>query len=396
LRGRRLKPGLAAPLIACLLLPLCESSFPGGSPWAEAYVWQRRWTGSLTDAVKGNTDLVQAWHVLAAEGDAQGGFSPTGADWRVLAATGRRIVPVIRIDGRLDDDAGSPRLVGQIAAVWSALPAAARQAIEIDYDSPTARLAGYADFLRGLRKILVPGTRLIITALPTWMSSADFPPLAAAVDGIVLQVHAVEDPRLGLFDAGRAARWVSRMAALTRTRFMVAVPAYGTRIVSSPRGGLLAAASESADLDWLPGEEEMAAPQDVAQFLAWLRAENFAALDGIVWFRLPTAEDRRAWSLPTLRAVTTGAALHPHLTLRAVPGWQPGLRDLVLDSDGDTDALLPETIALPAGCGATDGATAYGFDGVRLVRQRSGMLSVGRRLRVGWQRCGGDQMRAEP
>jgi hypothetical protein len=374
-----------------VLLPLSQAGFSGSLPRAEAYVWQRAWTPALEDAVRGTADLLAGWHVLAAEAQAgdfthPGGVRRTAADWPALAATGRPVIPVVRIDGRLDP-ASIPRLAAGVAMLWASLPAPARQAIEIDHDAATARLADYAAFLRRLRTSLPAGTRLIITALPTWLSSNDFPPLAAAVDDIVLQVHAVEDPRLGLFDPHRAARWVRRLADVTRTRFQVAIPAYGTRIISSPGGGLLAAAAESADLDWLPGEEEMAAPQDVARFLAWLRAENFAACDGIVWFRLPTAEDRRAWSLATLRAVTTGAALHPHLTLHTLPGWQPGVSDLVLDSDGDADALLPETIPLPPGCSAADGATAYGFDGLRLVRQRSGMLSPGRQLRIGWQRC---------
>jgi Protein of unknown function (DUF3142) len=55
--------------------------------------------------------------------------------------------------------------------------------------------------------------------------------------------------------------------------------------------------------------ELMASPTDVAALLGDLRDESPANLVGIVWFRLPTDDDRRAWSIETWRAVMLGKPL---------------------------------------------------------------------------------------
>ena len=121
-----------------------------------------------------------------------------------------------------------PALLDRIAATAAATPALA--GLEIDYDCPTSKLAGYARFLAALRQRLAPDLALSITALPTWMSSSALERVAAEVSEIVLQVHAVDDPRHGLFDPAQAERWVRAFGRRTAQPFRVALPAYDVRV----------------------------------------------------------------------------------------------------------------------------------------------------------------------
>ena len=62
--------------------------------------------------------------------------------------------------------------------------------------------------------------------------------------------------------------------------------------------------------------ELLADPQQLSQLGRQLRNDPPAHLAGLIWFRLPLANDRRAWSLTTLRAVARGDALDSRLTLK--------------------------------------------------------------------------------
>ena len=73
-------------------------------------------------------------------------------------------------------------------------------------------LSAYARFLAALRARLPAVLKLSITALPTWMNSPALERLAPPLDELVLQVHAVDDPRRGLFDPAQAERWVHAFA----------------------------------------------------------------------------------------------------------------------------------------------------------------------------------------
>ena len=58
------------------------------------------------------------------------------------------------------------------------------------------------------------------------MNSPELTRLGVDVSEIVLQVHAVDDPRRGLFDPEQAERWVRGFALRAGRPFRVALPAY--------------------------------------------------------------------------------------------------------------------------------------------------------------------------
>ncbi len=128
-------------LVALLLcvVGLSSSTLPAGAPPSplphDAYIWQRAWTPQVIAAARRSADLVRTWRVLVAEADSAGRWLKVDVAWDALRATGRPIVAVVRIDGRLDD----PRLESLLAQIAADLPAGA-SGLEIDYDCPTSNL----------------------------------------------------------------------------------------------------------------------------------------------------------------------------------------------------------------------------------------------------------------
>jgi hypothetical protein len=372
----------------CLLLS-------GAAPRAralrsDAFIWQLAWTPALADAVAGQRRTFAVWHVLAADIPDAGSPVLARADWTALLAGGHAALPVIRIEGQLTPDR-APGVLAAIVRLVAGLPPAVRAGVEIDHDAATGRLGGYAAFLRAMRASLPPGTALWATALPTWLGAPGFGRVADAVDRLVLQVHAADDPRLGVFDAGRALDAVRRLGRRAGTPFLVSLPAYGARVSVSEAG--LRVASEAALLDGQAGAEMAASPDVVAGFLRRLRADPPDGLVGLVWFRLPVAGDRRAWGAATLRRVAEGAPLEAHVAVLARPARAAGVTDILVANTGATDGVLPRRIALPPGCVAADGLGQYVVDDETLVLRgagapaEAGLLPAGGVVPAGWMRC---------
>lgn len=369
----------------------------------DAYIWQRVWTPPVIAAARSSADIVRTWRVLLAEADQSGHWADVAVPWSDLLATGRPVVAVVRIDGRLDEvrvgvlvDQIMAKVASASGAIASAQPGGALAGLEIDYDCPTSRLATYARFLAQLRSHLPRPLTLSITALPTWLDSRALEALAPPLDEIVLQVHAVEDPRRGLFDPVRAEGWVREFGWRIGRPFRVALPVYDVR-VSWHADGRLASVEGEAPL--LNGARDSAllgaAPATILRFLHTLSAAAPQGLVGIAWFRLPTDADRRAWSLATWRAVI-GGALPPHRVSAAlVPTERAGLWSVALSNDGATDAPLPRQVRLDKACAAADGANGFrlktaGVGGDRplvLEAVGEGRLRAHRRRVIGWARC---------
>ncbi|MFC5740368.1 DUF3142 domain-containing protein [Dyella tabacisoli] len=354
----------------------------------DAYVWQRQWSPSLTFALNQSADLIRDWRVLAAQTDAKGQLRNVAIDRAALAATGRPVILVVRIDGQLvqwDEDA----LIAQIVALRN--DGAGVAGIEIDHDCGTARLPAYAHFL-GRLKLSLGTLPLSITALPAWLSSRDLDTVLGAVDEAVLQVHAVQSPRAGLFDVALAQQWVGTFAKRSKKPFRVALPNYGSKVSWDGDGRMIAIESEAPALSAGAESRELAAaPRDVARLLKMLHDDPPAHFAGVVWFRLPTADDVRSWSLPTWRAVIQGRPLTAQVAAIAQPGAVAGALDILLRNDGDVDASLPIALSLPHDCAIADGINGYQLDrrsdGLYLKRSQDGWLRSHRQRQVGWMRC---------
>jgi len=355
----------------------------------DAYVWQRVWTPGVIAAAQESADIVRAWRILVAEADRSGRWTSVGVPWDAVRGTGRSVVAVFRIDGRLDEER-MPALLDRIAATAGTL---AVTGIEIDYDCPTSKLATYRKFLSSLRGRLPPALALSITALPTWMESPTLDTLTADVSEVVLQVHAVDDPRRGLFDPDRAERWVRAFGRRIHRPFRVALPAYDVRVTWRADGRLGSVEGERPLLQGsAPAQLLTASPEAVLYLLHNLLSSAPEGLVGIVWFRLPTDADSRAWGRETWRAVVTDRLPASQLTATLVPASTPDLWTVTLSNEGTVDAPLPSQVRLDPSCAVADGA-----NGFRLTSLDGGLLALetngGGRLRphreriIGWARC---------
>jgi len=384
------------------LLQACSRA-PQATLAQQAYIWQRVWTPAVTSAMHDSGDAIHGWRVLAAQTDASGRLQRFNPDRAALADSGKPVVLVLRIDGQLpqfDEDA----LLAGALDLWRDWQGsgAALAGLEIDHDCGTARLPAYADFLGRLHAALPAGTRLSITALPAWLSSPALAGVLASVDQSVLQVHAVRDPRAGLFDPVLARHWAGEYATRSDKPFLLALPNYGSRVSWDAQGRIVAVSSEAAVLDAHEDSRELLAqPAQLADFLRALRADPPPHLQGIAWFRLPTTQDLRAWSLPTWLAVIEGRPLTVRLDASLQPGDVAGAWDVRLRNGGEVDAGLPARVTLPAGCSPADGVNGYRLRtdqrGISLQRAQQGLLRAGHQRTIGWARCpaGGENLHVD-
>jgi hypothetical protein len=383
-------------LLAAMLL--CVIGLSGSMPQIrataaplphDAYVWQRAWTPHVISSLSRSADIVRAWRLLLAEADASGRWAIVNIPWPDVQATQRPVIGVIRIDGRLDEG-GIPAMLDQVMArIEPVSPALA--GVEIDYDCPTSKLATYARFLAALRSRLPSSLKLSITALPTWMTSTHLAPLTRDLDEVVLQVHAVDDPRRGLFDPDQAERWVREFGRRMHRPFRVALPAYDVRVTWRPDGRLASVEGEMPLLNGaMKGELLRSAPEAVLNFLEAMRLGAPEGLVGIAWFRLPTDADSRAWSLSTWRSVVSGVLPVARVRAALTPAERAGLWTVTVSNDGEVDGLLPRLVRLDPACEMADGANGYRVADTRplmLEATAGGHLHAHRNRVIGWARC---------
>ncbi|MGC5701711.1 DUF3142 domain-containing protein [Pseudomonas sp. NFXW11] len=377
-------------LLFCgLLLNACGNA---NAPALEQqlYIWQRQWTPAHSDALAASRADFSTVRVLALQAFPQAGWSRARIDSALLKQDGRRLIAVVRLDGQLPalDGAEIVRQIQQLLLDWHA-QGLTLAGIEIDHDAGSARLPAYAKFLQRLRATLPPELPLSITALPAWLDSRELPALLAQVDSSVLQVHAVSDPRRGLFDPKQAEQWARRWGQVSDKPFYLALPAYGVALLPAGDGAPLV---ESEAPLARPGQRQelLADPEQLSRLGLRLRQDPPPHLAGLIWFRLPLKGDVRAWSLDTLRAVARGDALDSRLGIRLHE--QDGLFDIRLDNPGNLDRPLPEQLTLAvAQCDGFDGLGGYSarlVDGqLLLTRQQSGRLAAGASRAVAWARC---------
>jgi Protein of unknown function (DUF3142) len=359
----------------------------------DAYIWQRKWTPAVSDAINQSSSFVDGWRVLGAETDEDGRVEARSPDWTTLNQSGKPVILVIRIDGQMvhwDEEA----LLSDVTTVLSQWQKRAKFLIglEIDHDSATAHLFEYSHFLKRLRAQLDGGLRLSITTLPAWLDSPDLSAVLGPIDEAVLQVHAVQAPQAGLFDRRVAIQWIDRLSAHTSKSFRVALPAYGARVALRENGRVLAVESEVPLM--VGGShfvELTVAPDEVRALLRALERHQPNHLAGVVWFRMPVSGDKRTWSLATLQAVIRGAPLKSRVDVLVEDGDTPGLVTISLINDGDVDAPLPQHLSLPNDCVKADGINGFVLDRdgphVALVEAQRTVLHEHHRLTIGWARC---------
>lgn len=355
----------------------------------QLYVWQRQWTPAHEAALRDSRADFSTLRVLALQAFPEAGWSRARIAPALLKRDGRPLIAVIRLDGQLKSLDRDEVIVQiqQVLGDWQG-QGLILSGVEIDHDAGNARLPAYREFLTHLRTVLPASIALSITALPAWLDSPELPALLSTVDSSVLQVHAVSDPRLGLFDPDQARQWTRAWSRITSKPFYLALPAYGVALLSGR--GALVVESEVPIEQGGKRRELLADPQQLSRLGNELRNDPPVHLAGLIWFRLPLASDRRAWSLTTLSAVARGDALESRLALKL--SVQNDLYDISLSNQGNLDSAWPERLTLAVqGCDGADALAGYALqqspDLLTFTRLRDGQIPAGGQRAVGWARC---------
>ncbi|UML95706.1 DUF3142 domain-containing protein [Shewanella xiamenensis] len=329
----------------------------------EVYVWQRQWRDANQSALVESQNTFNGVRILALQAHPK----PNGADiwfevqvnhtW--LQADPRPKVAVIRLDGQLTR-LNNHEVIQKILALiqdWQA-KGTNLAGIEIDHDSASSKLAAYNAFLRELKSQLPHSLKLSITSLPAWMSSSEFPPLFDNIDELVLQIHSVSDPRLGLFDATQGWQWVEQLSRLAKVPYLIALPSYGSAVYSTAAGYRVESEvpmqmplADTASSQHIARHELMADPLVLQSFVKKLHTFADPKLKGMIWFRLPLEGDKRVWPLSTLIAVAQQQPLAPQIELEILSQANTGsaqheapesrLFQLVLVNKGNLAGKLP-------------------------------------------------------
>lgn len=378
----------------------------------DVYIWQRLWTPALRDSIESSKGLIDNWRVLAAQTDASGHLKNIAADRVLLTNTKRPVVLVFRIEtglGRFQSDVLVKEILSTLGD-WqgSGTPILG---VEIDHDCATNKLDTYTQFLIllriGLHTASSEHLRLSATALPAWLNSPSaLQQLLEAVDEAVLQVHAVQIPTQGLFNQAKAKRWIEDFNELTEKPFRVALPTYGYRLNKDEKGKLQFVEGEMPAAGQSTSQQELTVwPLALAALLNDLNQIRPEHLQGIVWFRLPTASDRRALQLTTWHALLKRQPLQAQLQLNVVPSIKnSALYDLVLINDGLLDAPLPTALILEKesctevealnGYRLTSAAETFNNAAVwRLEKTFAGTLRARHQRVVGWMRCSSPEIK---
>jgi hypothetical protein len=369
----------------------------------EAYVWQRAWRPAVVESARRADSSSLGLVVLAGEVAWRDGCPTVSwSAWDTATLARRRVGLALRIASRaggLADEA----TVGAIAAIAADAVGRARAAgaepieLQIDFDAGVRQLADYARWLGAIRAAIAP-VAVTVTALPAWLAASDLDAVLAAADGWVLQVHGLVAPTSAdapftLCDATIVGRAVERAARHGRP-FRVALPTYGYRVLFDRTGRFVGFTAETAGGAIPEGgsaREIRADPTAIAAIVREWETSRPASLTGIVWYRLPVADDVRAWSWETFAAVMAGRAPAARVAATVDP-VEPGLVEIALDNRGEADEL-PRIVRVPgaAGARARDGLGGFRWDatGERLTRDaddESGRLRPGERRVIGWLR----------
>lgn len=383
----------------------------------EVYVWQRQWRADNQTALVDSQADFHGLRILALQAHPQ----KTGADtWFEVAvnhtwlqADPRPKIAVVRLDGQLAR-LNATEVIEHIERMlehWRAQGTELR-GIEIDHDSASSKLLAYADFLQQLRVKLTASAplqhlTLSITALPAWMTNPNFTALFPSIDELVLQIHSVSDPRSGLFDAEQGWRWLETLAQISTVPYFVALPSYGSIVISTPQG--FTVESETPIRYQLNqhshAQELMADPHVLQQFVVRLKQKHqdttWHNFTGIVWFRLPLAGDKRIWPLKTLRAVAHQGLLKADIQLQisqtdtlainnsntqASESPSRSLFQISLINQGNVAGEIPMQLSLAGqACNGYDAQNGYTVKSAKQIKDKAVAAQVSQQSLI-WQR----------
>ncbi len=214
--------------------------------------------------------------------------------------------------------------------------------LQIDFDCAESKLDGYRVWVEAIQRRVAP-VPVTITVLPSWLDSRAFKRLAAVATNYVLQVHSVERPKS--FDAPftlcdpRAAKRAVERAGWVGVPFRVALPTYGYTLAFDAGGKFIGLSAEGPHPNWPPNaqlREVYSDPIELAGLVRQWTTSRPAAMQGVIWYRLPTIVDNFNWRWPTLGAILGSRVPREALRVSA-RRVESGLVEISLANEGELD-----------------------------------------------------------
>lgn len=353
-------PDFHLPVWLCFALSLLVSCQRGATVAAplpqRAYVWQREWNKNVVGAIARSRDDLAGVVVLACEIEWREG-RPTSVvppvDWAAVKAGKFSLSPAIRVmpyPGPFSSDDEICRYLCETArARLSDIRAAGVEPreLQLDFDCAQKKLAGYARWVREVRREIAP-LPLVITTLPSWLDEPEFPDLVRSAGGYVLQVHSVSPPAEGgevkVCDPALARKRVARASGIG-VPFEISLPTYRMIAGYDENGRKIGAYSDAVRPAWPPGTtiREYATDLDaMASLVAGWQARHPDHCTGLMWYRLPVDGDRQNCPWPAFRAMTQGRAPARSCEIRVNGGSgndreATALADLTLVNTGESE-----------------------------------------------------------
>lgn len=383
----------------------CSQALP-----QDAYVWQRLWDERLESSLAEHADALQRLNCLAAEitpGVDRDAVTLIDINYVALKTSNRPITLAIRVGQYPGPFTSDARTTQTLLSVVNTVLERARAhsldvaGVQIDYDCATSMLEGYRAWLKLLRGQL-GDTPLSITTLPTWMSRPEtFANLIEQTDYYVLQVHSIQRPNspsdeIQLCNAKQSLHWTAQAKSFNHP-FLVALPTYGYELAFDDSGELVSVNAENASRERNPAwsyQQVRADPVEMARLVRHFEKQKTKHLRGIIWYRLPVAEERLNWDAVTWRAVMRADADLPQWRAEAVP-QDNGVIEIQLAQTSPIATQPPNQIALTwsdAEAVAWDGQRHFTVDQTsehRLVWRRpsdANALPQGTKWTLGWVR----------
>lgn len=367
----------------------------------EAYVWQAPDRPEVSEAINRSAGIVSKLHIRAAEMKWTGERFTTQRFLTKLPAPGCGLV--VRIGSSAAQLKWTPEQIEAVAETVREFAKLGPSEIQCDYDCPQKRLGTYRTMLDALQIAAGP-VPIFPTALPSWLGEPDFKNLIRNRSGYVLQVHSLQLPkRKGepvLVFNPETARAAARRAAEFDVPFRIAMATYGCEVRFGSDGKVTDVISEDLSApSTLERSYALADPRASARLVREWTQDPPEGMQGVIWYRLPIASDRRNWSWQTFQLVTHGEEDPAAAELEATSG--PGARDLSIVNHGKFPVKLPGEIIITTPVVAADAVGAY-----RLEQRAEGLhfiirtdvwpwLDPGKKIPTGWLRTAGESARIE-
>ena len=336
-------------LVSIILIGMCAQCFAYDQA---VYVWQRSWDRHVKDAIASIKGTAGYFTVLCGDMKFEGEkpvITPVNIKWEYLFQTESSATLAFRINTKASKFFGTTAVNELADSIGTAIsktinsaPANKVVGIQIDYDCPTSKLSDYVKLIKLIKKRF-NDLEISITALPTWLDSADFPALAASCDYYVLQVHSFKvpdtlDEALRPFSGDAVSSWVKKASRIGYP-FYLSLPTYGYEVSFNENGKFLGLRAETPPISYKPGTKHalvMTDPKRILSFLNEIESKKPEHLLGVIWFRLPLKTDEFNWSMETLKMII--ARQSPGASIKSeMVSPDPGLYEVYVINDGQTN-----------------------------------------------------------